>query len=63
MDYCDGGDLNHIINEQKKRKKLFREMYVLDLFIQLCLALKHLHDRKILHRDIKPSVSVLVEYS
>jgi len=26
---------------------------VLDMFVQLCLAMKHVHDRKILHRDLK----------
>ena len=26
---------------------------VLDWFTQLCLALKHIHDQKILHRDLK----------
>jgi NIMA (never in mitosis gene a)-related kinase len=32
---------------------------VLDIFTQLCLALKHIHDRKILHRDIKaPNVLI-----
>ena len=26
---------------------------MLDYFVQLCLAMKHVHDRKVLHRDIK----------
>ncbi|XP_059197493.1 serine/threonine-protein kinase Nek1 [Centropristis striata] len=51
MDYCEGGDLFKKINSQKG--VLFSEQQILDWFVQICLALKHVHDRKILHRDIK----------
>ncbi|KAJ8277130.1 hypothetical protein GJAV_G00071790 [Gymnothorax javanicus] len=51
MDYCEGGDLFRRINAQKG--VLFPEDQILDWFVQICLALKHVHDRKILHRDIK----------
>ncbi|XP_078417137.1 serine/threonine-protein kinase Nek1 isoform X11 [Cetorhinus maximus] len=51
MDYCEGGDLFKRINAQKGI--LFPEDQILDWFVQICLALKHVHDRKILHRDIK----------
>ncbi|XP_059172523.1 serine/threonine-protein kinase Nek1-like [Physella acuta] len=51
MNYCAGGDLNGKINE--RRGQLFSEDQILDWFVQLCLAIKHIHDRKILHRDIK----------
>uniref|UniRef100_A0A3P9M9G0 non-specific serine/threonine protein kinase n=1 Tax=Oryzias latipes TaxID=8090 RepID=A0A3P9M9G0_ORYLA len=51
MDYCEGGDLFKKINSQKG--VLFSEDQILDWFVQICLALKHVHGRKILHRDIK----------
>ncbi|XP_068175055.1 serine/threonine-protein kinase Nek1 isoform X2 [Antennarius striatus] len=51
MDYCEGGDLFKKINSQKGI--LFSEEQILDWFVQICLALKHVHDRRILHRDIK----------
>ncbi|XP_020487460.1 serine/threonine-protein kinase Nek1 isoform X1 [Labrus bergylta] len=51
MDYCEGGDLFKKINSQKG--VLFSEEQILNWFVQICLALKHVHDRKILHRDIK----------
>ena len=54
MDYCDGGDLYKRISDQKG--KFFAEEQILNWFVQLCLALKHVHDRKILHRDIKSQV-------
>ncbi|CAF0887007.1 unnamed protein product [Rotaria sordida] len=51
MDYCDGGDLHSRIKAQ--RGILFNEDQILDWFVQITLALKHVHDRKVLHRDIK----------
>ena len=51
MDYADGGDLSIKIREQNG--KFFPENKILDWFTQVCLAIKHIHDRKILHRDIK----------
>ncbi|XP_034565573.1 serine/threonine-protein kinase Nek1 [Notolabrus celidotus] len=51
MDYCEGGDLFKKINSQKG--VLFTEEQISNWFVQICLALKHVHDRKILHRDIK----------
>jgi NIMA (never in mitosis gene a)-related kinase len=51
MEYADGGDLQKKIKDQ--RGKLFQEVQIIDWLVQLCLSLKHVHDRKILHRDIK----------
>lgn len=51
MDYCGGGDLHSLIT--KRNGILFPEDRILDWFVQLCLAVKYIHDRKILHRDIK----------
>mmetsp|Transcript_48338 Transcript_48338/g.105354 ORF Transcript_48338/g.105354 Transcript_48338/m.105354 type:complete len:91 (+) Transcript_48338:258-530(+) len=52
MDYADGGDLSQRI-ASRKGKEFFKETQVLDFFVQVCLAIKHLHDRKVLHRDLK----------
>ena len=41
------------IEAQAASKSPFPEEQVLDWFVQLCLAMKHVHDRKVLHRDIK----------
>lgn len=53
MEYADGGDLSKRIKEQKATGRFFDEASVLDWFTQMCLAIKHVHDRKIIHRDIK----------
>lgn len=55
MDFCDGGDLHSRI--QAQRGVYFPEEQILDWFIQITLALKHVHDRKVLHRDIKSQVN------
>ncbi|XP_039539073.1 serine/threonine-protein kinase Nek5 isoform X3 [Pimephales promelas] len=51
MEYCDAGDLMNRIKMQ--RGKPFTEQQIVDWFVQICLGLKHVHDRKVLHRDIK----------
>ncbi|XP_055558468.1 serine/threonine-protein kinase Nek5 isoform X1 [Falco cherrug] len=51
MEYCDGGDLMKRINMQ--HGVLFDEDQILSWFVQISLGLKHIHDQKILHRDVK----------
>ena len=51
MEYCEGGDLYSKINRQ--RGKLFSELVILQFFVQICRAVQYIHERKILHRDIK----------
>lgn len=53
MDYADGGDLQSKIKEQRAKGGYLEEATVLNWFTQICLAMKHCHDRKILHRDLK----------
>ena len=51
MIYCDGGDIYSKIKNTKN--KHFSESDILDWLVQLCLALSYIHDKKILHRDLK----------
>lgn len=53
MEYADGGDLFRKVNAQKQLKKSFLEKQVVRWLTQALLGLAHLHNRKILHRDIK----------
>eukprot|EP00826_Nyctotherus_ovalis_P013579 TRINITY_DN1369_c0_g1_i5.p1 TRINITY_DN1369_c0_g1~~TRINITY_DN1369_c0_g1_i5.p1 ORF type:complete len:312 (-),score=98.09 TRINITY_DN1369_c0_g1_i5:47-982(-) len=53
MDFADGGDLYTKINQRKKLGKLFPEEQVINWFLQMALALKHIHSHRILHRDLK----------
>ena len=53
MDYADGGDLQSQIKETRAAGKTLDENTILNQFTQICLAIKHCHDRKIMHRDLK----------
>ena len=54
MDLAEGGDLAARIKEMKIKGKFFDESIILEWFTMICLALKHIHDRKIIHWDLKP---------
>ncbi|NWW52291.1 NEK3 kinase, partial [Pedionomus torquatus] len=51
MEYCDDGDLMQKIKQQGRN--LFPEDTILHWFVQMCLGVKHIHDKRVLHRDIK----------
>lgn len=51
MEFADGGDLSGRIKAQNGR--MFPESTVLSWFVQICLAVKHIHDRKIIHRSAR----------
>ncbi|XP_061478366.1 serine/threonine-protein kinase Nek3 isoform X2 [Rhineura floridana] len=51
MEYCDDGDLMQKIKLQKG--KLFPEDMILNWFAQICLGVRYIHDKRVLHRDIK----------
>merc|ERR1719440_2617945 len=53
MDFCEGGDLSERIKKMRSQRKSFSEEQVLRWFTQAILALKYIHDMKILHRDLK----------
>ena len=49
MEYADGGDLSMLIKRQAQMQKYFSESEVLLWFVQICLALWHVHSRGFLH--------------
>ncbi|NXT64992.1 NEK4 kinase, partial [Chaetops frenatus] len=51
MGFCEGGDLYHKLKEQKGR--LLPENQVVEWFVQIAMALQYLHEKHILHRDLK----------
>ena len=54
-EYADDGNLQQKFDEKKEKKEYFEERTLLNWFMQICLALKYIHNKSILHRNIKPS--------
>ena len=55
MEYADGGDLSTRIKERKKQDPIvpFDPQLCVFWFLQIAMALKYLHDKHVLHRDLK----------
>lgn len=58
MEYADGGDLAAKIKDRKDGPHgevlRFQECEVMFVFVQIVLALQHIHAQNVLHRDLKP---------
>ena len=61
MEYADDGDLHTKIHRIKKENKLFNEILIWIYAIQMIEGLKALHDKKIMHRDLKSANIFLVK--
>lgn len=51
MQFCEGGDLYTKLKEQKGVP--LEERQVVEWFVQIAMALQYMHERNILHRDLK----------
>ncbi|MEJ1285737.1 NIMA (never in mitosis gene a)-related expressed kinase 11 [Cricetulus griseus] len=52
-EYCEGRDLDYKIQEYKEAGNIFPENQIVEWFIQLLLGVDYMHERRILHRDLK----------
>jgi len=52
FEYADAGDLFAQVNARAPSRH-FRETEILLIMAQLCLAMHHLHERRMMHRDLK----------
>ena len=53
LEYADAGDLQSKITAHKNAGKYFNEKTIWSIFIQMVNGIKELHDRNIIHRDLK----------
>eukprot|EP00759_Apiculatamorpha_spiralis_P019267 PhF_6_TR25373/c0_g1_i1/m.35096/K08857/NEK1_4_5; NIMA (never in mitosis gene a)-related kinase 1/4/5 len=53
MEYANGGDLGKQIIARSAQGLFYKETEILFIFLQLCLALDYLHQKRMMHRDLK----------
>ncbi|XP_061828370.1 serine/threonine-protein kinase Nek3 isoform X2 [Nerophis lumbriciformis] len=51
MEYCGGGDILQKIQQQKS--KHFGVDHILRWFAEMCAGASHIHEKRVLHRDLK----------
>lgn len=53
MNFCEGGDLYTKLKAYSKEGKVLEETQIVEWFVQIAMALQYMHERHILHRDLK----------
>ena len=54
MEYCNGLDLRKLINNHKEKKKSIEKELIFQIISDICLGIKEIHKKKLIHRDLKP---------
>ena len=55
LEFADNGDIQEQLRQRKEKHEHFQEDQIINWLIQICLALKYIHNLHVIHRDIKPS--------
>ncbi|XP_043100837.1 probable serine/threonine-protein kinase DDB_G0284251 isoform X2 [Puntigrus tetrazona] len=54
VEHCEGGDLAQKIKHKIQKADTFTENEILDWIVEICMALKYLHDKHIPHKNLQP---------
>ena len=54
MEYCGENNLRIFINKYINNKTCIEEKIIKKIIKQICLGLKEIHNKKIIHRNLKP---------
>ena len=54
LDYMSGGTVEKLNKDTRQNGQKLEQQFVIKIFKQLLIGLKYLHEKKIMHRDIKP---------
>ena len=54
MEYYGNSNLKMLINEHIKNNKLMHPNLIYNISLDLCLGLKEIHKKKIVHRNLMP---------
>ena len=54
MEYCDGRNLRDFMNEHINNGEYIDEDILSNIIKQICLGIKEIHNKNIIHRDLRP---------
>ena len=64
VEWAAAGDLKRQLRKQiEKNNTPFEERIIWKYFSQIADAISHMHERRIMHRDLKPAVSIVCYYN
>ena len=58
MEYCNGKNLRNFIDENANNNTLIPENILYNIICQICIGIKEIHNKNIVHRDLNPKNKV-----